>query len=116
MNIRFAPGSVRLRVSVEEAHALKCEKSLVQQVSLAQGGFAIELLLLETQSIPVKFVFGGGKAQAVICEKDFEELLEEKPVRESNLRAFLPSTSGDLIEFIFEIDLFSRKGGTHNKQ
>jgi len=109
VNIRLSPESVRLRVSLEEARALERERKLVQRIPLVAQEIAIELLLVQQQAEAAKFSFVGQTARALIREREFFDLLAERPSEESSIQATLSSTSTPPLYFIFEIDLFSRK-------
>lgn len=109
MNIRFAPDSVRLRISLAEGQALARDGALTQVVPLAQGEMTLDLSVQADQAQPVNFSFSDGKARTSLRESDFLALLADKPSRESCIRTPLQSTSDSPLEFVFEIDLLSRK-------
>jgi len=109
MNIRFAPESVRLRVSLQEAHALEREKRLTQRIPLIEGDIVIELKLVKQLNVPAKFSFLGQTAQTLLRDQEFFALLAEKPSRDSCINVVLNAAHEVPLEFSFEIDLFSRE-------
>ena len=109
MNLRLSPESVRLRVSLDEARALERERTLTQRIPLAAQEITIELLLVQQQAEAAKFSFVGQTARALIREREFLDLLAERPSEESSIQATPNSTDKSPLSFVFEIDLFSRK-------
>lgn len=111
MNIRFAPDSVRLRVSSDEALRLAREGKLTAAIALPEQELLLEISLVRTQDQPATFRYQGFAARANLREKEFLALLESEPSRQSGMRVPLGAPGTGPPEFVFEIDLFSRKNG-----
>ena len=111
MNLRLSPDVVRLRISLDEAKALENQGALSQRIPFANGDMMLDVKLNVDQRIPVVFRFERERALATIREQDLFVLLEDRPGRGSCIRSSLETPTRESLEFVFEIDLFSRKSG-----
>jgi hypothetical protein len=109
MNIRFNENSVRVRVTLEEARKLETKKKLVSHVCLSDGDLFMEVLLSKQQDKAINFSFSNNAAIMTIMEKEFYNHLEDRPSRNSFIKYTHSNPSGSETEYVFEIDLFSRK-------
>lgn len=109
MNIRFAPDSVRIRISLDEVRVLERAKLLIQKIPFVEEEMSIEVSLERDRSESASFCFLGHVVRVVLREQDFRELLSDKASRNSCIRISLGSRSEMPLEFVFEIDLHSKK-------
>ena len=101
MNVKFSPESVRMRVSLSEARTLAEKCILTQEVP---GILNMKVCIADNAESVFSLI--DEDLKVLINKKDFLDLLSERPSRDSLLKFPL---NDEGLDFIFEIDLFSRK-------
>lgn len=108
MNLRFSSKDVRLRINLQEALLLKEAKHFEEIIYLPENQLSVRITIDEHLSSPATFSFMHNTAAVFLRESDFSKLLADRPSRDS---AIIHELSYEQkLSFIFEIDLFTRKG------
>ncbi len=109
MNIRLSPESVRMRISQEEASVLERERHLSQRIPLPEEGMSLDVSLRDDLAEPARFCLKGLHVEVVLNRQDFRAVVAGKASKDSGIRIPIGCFGDAPLEFVFEIDAFSRK-------